>query len=61
MKNVKNVLLVLVVLSALSLSVSKYYAINLDSSCFLFKSISNWILHFGILPLITFILIKDKK
>jgi len=61
MKNLKNILLVLVVLAALSFVATRYYANNMDTGCYLFQRISNYILYFGILPIMTFILIKDKK
>ena len=61
MKNVKNVLLVLVVLTVLSFLTSRYFASINDSSYVLFKSIYNWILYTGVLPLTTFIILKDKK
>lgn len=61
MKNIKKVLLVLVVLTVLSFLTSRYFVSVNDVSYVLFKSIYNWILYIGVLPLMTFILVKEKK
>jgi pheromone shutdown protein TraB len=61
MKNVKNVLLVLVSLTVLSFLASRYFVSVNDSTSVLCKAIQNWVLYIGVLPLITFIILKDKK
>jgi len=61
MKNVKKVLLALVAVTVLSFLSSRYFVSVNDVSYVLFKSIYNWVLYIGVLPLMTFILVKEKK